>query len=260
MLNSLKRHRRSIGLALVLLAALAAAAWTTLTYAPLPDALAVLQSDAQVSVESGPWWVFRPADGDPRVGLILYPGGLVDERAYAPTARAIAAEGYLVAIVPMPLRLAVLGAERAAAVVEAFPEVESWAIGGHSLGGAMAAQFARRHPDAVQGLVLWAAYPSGSDDLSGSDLQVLSLYATNDGLTSFEEIEGSRLLLPPDAQFVAIEGGNHAQFGAYGPQRGDGVATISREVQQAQIVAGTVGLLQRLEASATLAKVDQTRR
>jgi acetyl esterase/lipase len=256
MINRLKRHRGLLLLAAVVAVALAAVAWFTLTYPPLPEALAAVQSDAQVSVQARPWWVFRPAEGDPRVGLILYPGGLVDERAYAPAARAIAAEGYLVAIVPMPLRLAVLGAERGSAVVEAFPQVGRWAIGGHSLGGAMAAQFARRHPDRVQGLVLWAAYPSGSDDLSGSDLQVLSIYATNDGLTSFEEIEDSRLLLPPHTHFVAIEGGNHAQFGAYGPQRGDGVATIRREAQQAQIVAATVGLLQGLEASAPLAKVD----
>jgi len=260
MLNRLKRHRRAIGLALILLAVFAAVAWTTLTYPPLPEALAALQSDAQVSVQAGPWWVFRPAEDDSSVGLILYPGGLVDERAYAPMARAIAAEGYLVAIVPMPLRLAVLGAERAAAVLKAFPETKQWAVGGHSLGGAMAAQFARRHPDRVHGLVLWAAYPSGSDDLSDSELQVLSLYATNDGLTSFEEIEGSRRLLPPDAEFVAIEGVNHAQFGAYGPQRGDGVPTIGREAQQAQIVAATVALLEKLEANTSLAKVDHNGR
>jgi len=253
MIKSRRRWLVWLVLAIALLAALAAAAWFTLTYPPLPEAVAALQSDAQVSLQAGPWWVFRPAEGEPITGLILYPGGLVDERAYALTARAVAAEGYLVAIVPMPLRLAVLGAERAAEVLKAFPEVERWAIGGHSLGGAMAAQFARRHPDAVQGLVLWAAYPSGSDDLSGSDLQVLSLYATSDGLTSLQEIEDSRRLLPPDTEFVAIEGGNHAQFGAYGPQRGDGVPTIHREAQQAQIVEATVGLLQRLEASARLA-------
>jgi acetyl esterase/lipase len=260
MINRLKRHRGLLLLTVLVVIALAAVAWFSLTYPPLPEALAALQSDAEVSVQAGPWWVFRPAEDDASVGLILYPGGLIDGRAYAPAARAIAAEGYVVAIVPMPLRLAVLGAERGTAVVEAFREVERWAIGGHSLGGAMAAQFARRHPDRVQGLVLWAAYPSGSDDLSASDLQVLSLYATNDGLTSFEEIEDSRLLLPPDTQFVAIEGGNHAQFGAYGPQRSDGVATISREAQQAQIVAATVGLLQELEASAPLAKRDHIRR
>ncbi len=260
MIKSRKRRLTRLVLALLLLAALAAVAWVTLTYAPLPEALAALQSDARVTVQAGPWWVFRPAVGEPRVGLIIYPGGLIDERAYAPAARAIAAEGYLVAIVPMPLRLAVLAAERGRAVVEAFPEVEQWAIGGHSLGGAMAAQFARRHPGLVQGLVLWAAYPSGSDDLSGSDLRVVSIYATSDGLTSLEDIQRSRLLLPPSTESVAIEGGNHAQFGAYGPQRGDGVAAISREAQQAQIVQATVVLLRGLEASAPLAKADHIRR
>lgn len=247
MMNRLRRRWWLVLLAFLALGALTIVAWVAMAPTTMPEALAALESDAQITVETEKWLVFRPLGRAPRVGLVVYPGGLIDPSAYAPTAKAIASEGYLVAIVPMPLKLAVLGADRARGVLEAFPEVAYWAIGGHSLGGAMAAQFARKHPDLVQGLVLWGAYPSGSDDLSTSNVQVVSLYATRDGLTSLQDIERSRPLLPSDAQFVAIEGGNHSQFGWYGPQRGDNQATISRNVQQAQIVEATLDLLRRLE-------------
>ena len=210
------------------------------------EALAALESDARVHVETAPWLVFRPVDQEPPVGLILYPGGRVDPRAYAPTARALAEEGHLVVIVPMPLNLAVFAPGRAAEVMAAFPGVENWAVGGHSLGGAMAANFAHGNPEAVRGLVLWAAYPAGSDALAGYQLAACSIFGTRDGLATPDKIDASRPLLPPDTQWTAIEGGNHAQFGWYGPQSGDNEAIISREEQQAQIVAATLQLLLQL--------------
>jgi pimeloyl-ACP methyl ester carboxylesterase len=162
-------------------------------------------------------------------------------------AREIAEQGYLVVVVPMPLDLAVLGAGRASAVVDAFPEVERWAIGGHSLGGAMAANYAARNPDAIDGLALWAAYPASADDLSDRDLAVVSIYGTEDGLATPDKVNASRALLPADTQWVPIEGGNHAQFGSYGSQRGDNAATIDEQTQRDQVVAATVELLAALE-------------
>jgi pimeloyl-ACP methyl ester carboxylesterase len=129
----------------------------------------------------------------------------------------------------------------------AYPGIESWAIGGHSLGGAMAANYAHSKPEAVQGLVLWAAYPASGDDLSVYKLATSSIYGTRDGLATPDKIDASRPLLPPDTAWTAIEGGNHVQFGWYGPQAGDNEATISREEQQSQIVAATLQLLQRLD-------------
>ena len=211
---------------------------------PAPQALAALEPDARVHVATDPWLIFRPADQDPSVGLILYPGGRVDPRAYAPTARAIAKEGHLVVIVPMPLNLAFLAPGRAAGVIDAFPGVGSWVVGGHSLGGAMAASFVHSNPEEVHGLVLWASYPAGSDDLSSYQLAVSSIYGTRDGLATRDKIDASRPLLPPDTQWIAIEGGNHAQFGWYGLQSGDKDPTISREEQQAAIVEATLQLLQ----------------
>jgi pimeloyl-ACP methyl ester carboxylesterase len=227
-------------------------AWARAQHRPTPEALAALESNTRVEVQlphgtnGSRWLVFRPVGTKPRVALVFYPGGFVDPRAYAPAARAIAVQGYPVVIVPMPLNLAVLGPNRAADVLAAHPEIKHWAVGGHSLGGAMAARYVYRSSSTVEGLVLWAAYPAANDDLSTRALAVASIYGTLDGLATQTKIDASRPLLPPDTQWTAIEGGNHAQFGAYGPQSGDRPATISREAQQERVVAATVALLEKL--------------
>jgi hypothetical protein len=222
--------------------------WATDVPAPMPDAMAALESDDRVTVSQDDWLVFRPVDSEPAVGFIFYPGGRVDPRAYAPVARAIAAEGFLVVIVPMPLNLAVTNANAANDVIAIYPQVEEWAIGGHSLGGAMAARYVYTHPEAVGGLVLWAAYPAETDDLSQrQDLVIASIYGSEDGLATVEKVDSSRALLPAPSSFIAIQGGNHAQFGSYGEQSGDRPATISRQEQQDQVAQATIGVLRDLE-------------
>jgi hypothetical protein len=220
--------------------------WAERTPAPMPEALSALEPDSTMQVTTDRWLAFHPADEEVQAGLILYPGGRVDHRSYAPAAREIAARGYLVVIVPMPLNLAVFAPNAADEVMQAFPNVSVWAMGGHSLGGAMAARYAYGHPSRVQGLVLWAAYPDASSDLSDHDLEVTSISGTLDGLATPEKIAASRPLLPPDTAWVIIEGGNHAQFGWYGPQSGDNPAAITREEQQRQIVQATLRLLEAL--------------
>jgi len=222
--------------------------WASTPAPPMPEALAALQSDDEVQVEMEPWLIFRPLTDNPTVGLVLYPGGRIDPRAYAPAAHALAREGYLVVIVRMPLNLAVFAPDRAADVLAAFPQIDRWAVGGHSLGGAMAARFAYQHPKASQGLLLWAAYPASTDDLSGRTLAVTSIYGTRDGMALGDKTAAARLV-PGNTHWVAIEGGNHAQFGWYGPQSGDGTATISRQEQQRQIVGATLELLSGLADS-----------
>ena len=234
-------------LAALALGALGFVAWASVVPPPAAVALSALASDARVTVTTNDWLVFKPAGSEPDTGLIFYPGGKVDPRAYAPQARAIAAEGFLVVVVPMPLHLAVLAPDRAAAVVAAYPGVRQWAVGGHSLGGSMAAHFAHGHPGTVQGLVLWASYPAGGDDLSATSLQVVSIYGTRDGLVTADKLEASRALLPPGTVWTAIVGGNHGQFGWYGPQSGDTAAAISPEDQQAQTVAASTALLRALK-------------
>ncbi len=218
--------------------------WASNPLPPMAEALAALESDAAVRVAQGEWLVFEPVGAARPTGFIFYPGGRVDPRAYAPYARAIAEQGYLTVIVPMPLNLAVLAPGRAADVIDRFPDVSRWVVGGHSLGGAMAASFAYSHPTQVAGLVLWAAYPADNNSLAGADLPVVSIYGTQDGLATPDKVLASARLLPDDARFVAVEGGNHAQFGWYGSQGGDGEATISRTVQQDQVVAATAALLE----------------
>lgn len=220
--------------------------WLTALADPMPETAAALASDDRVTVETDPWLTFVPVEAS-NTGLVLYPGARVPPEAYAPPARAIAEAGYTTVIPSMPFGLAVLDAAKADEVIAAHPEVERWVISGHSLGGAMAAQHASDRGD-LDGLALWAAYPPGGTDLSTADLLATSIYATADGLTSLEEIETSRAQLPPDTAFVEIAGGNHAGFGWYGEQDGDGTATISREEQQAQVVTAMLELMEEVSS------------
>jgi hypothetical protein len=221
--------------------------WGSTPAQPMPEALTALQSDVQVNITNGKWLTFQPAGEQPSTGLIIYPGGRVDYRAYAPAAQSIASQGYVVVIVPMPLSLAVFKPGAAADVIAVHPEIKYWAVGGHSLGGAMAASFVYTHPAAVEGLVLWASFPAASNDLSDSAVRVLSISGTLDGLSTPTKIAASRLLLPAGTTWVPIQGGDHAQFGWYGPQAGDNAASITRQEQQAQIVQATVDFLSGLK-------------
>ncbi len=220
------------------------AGWALWIPEPMPEALAALQSDAQVQVTTYSWLVFTPTGKTPDHGLIFYPGGRVDARAYAPAARAIAAQGYLVVITPMPLNLAVLAAGRAEQVISAYPQVKHWALGGHSLGGAMAASYVYSHPGAIEDLIFWAAYPANNNSLADrNDVQVTSIAGALDGLATPAKLAASHSLLPATTVWVTIEGGNHAQFGWYGAQSGDNPATISRAEQQQQVIAATLAAL-----------------
>jgi hypothetical protein len=244
--RALKIALISLGL-IVLLAIAGFLIWANNPLDAMPEALAALQSGDLVRVDEAEWIVFEPTGGSADRGLIIYPGGRVDPRAYAPIARAIAEQGYQVVIVPVPLNQAVFGAGSAQEVIAAYPEIEHWAIGGHSLGGAMAARYAYQNPGDIDGLLLWAAYPASSDDLSSQDLDVLSLIGSRDGLGTDEGVAAPRALLPASTLFSVIEGGNHAQFGWYGDQPGDAAASISRAEQKAQIIQATLELIAGLD-------------
>ena len=176
-------------------------------------------------------------------GFIFYSGGLVEPEAYAAHLQPIAEAGYAVFAPKMTLNLAVFNINAADDIIAAHPEIENWIIGGHSLGGAMAAQYTADNDDKIDGLVLWASFPAESTDLSGHDILAASIYGSNDGLASPEEIKRSAERLPNATIFVEIIGGNHAQFGDYGEQSGDQAANISLEEQITQVVKATVGLI-----------------
>ena len=247
-MTALRGRRRRIVLTAILLviAVFAALAYSQLR--PLgelmPAAIAALESDATVRVSRDRWIVFEPTNRDATTGFIFYPGGRVLPAAYAPWVRALAEQGYLSVIVPMPLNLAIFNPDAANDVIAAFPAIQAWVIGGHSLGGVMAARFADSRRDQVDGLALLAAYPEAHIDLSESELAAAAIYGDRDGLVSVAEMETSLGQLPPEAQAVRIEGGNHAQFGWYGEQAGDQPARISRARQQSRVVAALLRALQ----------------
>ena len=246
-MNKLWRKVLIGGLVLLFVAGAGFVLWATNSAQPERQALESLQSVADIRFEQiDSWLVFTPNGSEPTTGLIFYPGGRVDYRAYAPHARDIAAGGFTVVIVPMPLNLAVFGINRAENVITAFPVIDQWVVGGHSLGGAMAAEFTSNNQKKIDGLLLWASYPGSNTDLSALDLPILSVFASNDGLATLEDIDDSRDRLPENTSFVEITGGNHAGFGWYGDQNGDGVASLSQQEQQSQIVQATVAFMQAL--------------
>lgn len=234
---------------LLLLVLIAAIVFLTNSSQAEAEALAALESDDQVRVVDEGWLSFSPRDARAEVGLVFYPGGLVPAEAYAPLAREVAAAGYLVALVRMPLKLAVLNSEGGGAVIKAHSEIGRWVIGGHSLGGSMAARFAAQHAREIDGLLLLAAWPEEGVDLSASGMPVSVVYGSEDGLATPAEVLAAAPRLPADTEFVRIEGGNHAQFGRYGRQNGDNEARIPPEAQQEQTVAATVRLLQATGAA-----------
>jgi hypothetical protein len=245
----LKKHYWLVILGVISAVFIGFLAWALIIPSPMPEALSALQSDNQVMVSTEQWIVFQPTQQVPSTGFIIYPGGRVDPRAYAPQAHEIASQGYLVVIIPMPLNLAVFGSGRASSVIQAYPYIEKWVIGGHSLGGSMAASYAYNHNNQIDGLVLWASYPASSNNLSGTTIDTASISASLDGLSTPEKIDASRSLLPTDTTWVQIKGGNHAQFGWYGAQSGDNHATISRIEQQTQVVQSTLNLLNSVSNS-----------
>lgn len=240
-------RRRNVGIALLVVLAVAVVGWLWYTQPQpvLPEATASLASTPEVAfAENDGHLEWAPADGDYSTGLVIYPGGKVPAEAYGPLAQRIAAEGYLVAITPMPFNLAVFGIGAADAVIAAHPEVATWAMAGHSLGGSMAAQYTSDHLDTIEGLAFWASYPA--TDLSAAPISVTSIYGTEDPGAARMSGPEARAQLPPDTVFVPIEGGNHEQMGWYTGQPNDGVATIAREEQQRLVAEATVQMLETI--------------
>ncbi len=234
--------------ALLVLAVAAFVIWGLTPLGPEPKALSLMESGRGVKVtETSYGWDFAPASDEPSAGVVFYPGGHVDARSYSQYARDLAAKGYLVSITKMPLSLAVLRPKAAADVLAAHPEVKTWVIAGHSLGGAMATTFAEDNQDSIDGIVLMAAYPAG-DDLSDNEQQAVDLLGTNDTVVDRAAWEASLPHMPRDTIVWDIQGGNHAGFGDYGPQPGDSPATITNYEQIDVTVAQTIRLLERLGA------------
>lgn len=205
-----------------------------------PDALAAVAPGADVTVTEldGGDVVFEPDEAS--VGFIFYPGGKVEHNAYRPLMAALADAGVMCVLVKMPFNLAVFDINAADGIRESYPEIERWYIGGHSLGGSMAASYLADNADSFAGLVLLGSYSTA--DISDSSLEVLSVYGSEDRVLNREKYEDNRANLPVGFSELVIEGGCHAYFGSYGHQDGDGEPSISAEEQIALTVEAIIGL------------------
>lgn len=215
--------------AAVLIAAAVCAAYLGDYYRADMDAVAAFASDGTVAMhtsEKGDL-VWEPEQA--LSGLIFYPGGKVEHTAYIPLMRELSSRGILCVLVEMPFRLAVFDMDAAEGIREEFPQIESWYIGGHSLGGAMAASYLSDCADSFDGLILLGSY--AAEDLSETELSVLSVYGSEDMVMNSEKYEQSKINLPEDFEEVIIDGGCHAYFGMYGEQEGDGTPSITNEEQ-----------------------------
>lgn len=232
-----KSEKRVIGImaATILLAAMLFA-WKIYAndyYRATDTAKKSLLGNAQVEVtEEKDCYVFTPIleAGQPEKGIVFYPGGKVDERAYAPILLELAESGYEIYLIKMPAKLAVFGMNEAETIFKTAPHIKEWTMMGHSLGGAMAASFSASHDDEVDTLVLLAAY--STKDLKELDIKVYSFYGTEDKVLNMEKYEEYKDNLPEDVVEEVIEGANHANYGNYGIQEGDGEASITSEEQQ----------------------------
>ena len=222
--------------------------WATYARPPLLEAVAALESDERVEVTQAPWLTFTSAQTAPDTGFIFYPGGRIDPKGYAPLMQSIAAEGYLVVVPEMPINMAVFDATIADEIVAAHPEISNWAIGGHSVGGTMAAQYTKAHLETIDGLVIWASYPADNADLSDAELPVTLIYGTQDPRVNDESVAARKQLLPANTNYVRIEGGDHHQFGAYEIKPEEHHAIMGADEQQEIIIQTTLSVLNAISA------------
>ncbi len=237
------------GLATLGLVLVAALAWWLTPFEATERALTSMESDGSVRVVASTSAItMTPTGTRTGIGLIFQPGARIDARAYAHILRPIAEAGHHVVIVKQPLGVAFLATGFAPDWAADHPEIGSWVVAGHSLGGVVAADNAA-DTDSINDLVLWASLPASN--LSDRGFAALSVYGSDDGLTSTDEIRASVDDLPPTTTFVAVGGAVHSHFGDYGPQPGDGEPGITREEAQLLIVRATLEFLARRASGAT---------
>lgn len=223
-------------LAVVIVGFLGFYIWSEQTYSATEKLTKTVNlEDDPLIEEKNDWLIFESANSNGK-GLILYPGAKVEVEAYGYIGKSLSDKGYTVVIPKMPFHIAFFGINEADKIINDFDQTLDWYLSGHSLGGVAAASYTYDHQDEVKGVIFLASYPTKSSDFSNSDMPILSIYAENDGLATGDDIEKSKKLLPDTTTFHKIDGGNHAGFGVYGPQKGDRKASISTWKQQDEII------------------------
>lgn len=218
-------------LTLIILAFGAFYTWSRFTYEP-SEALKKQVNIEQVEHKNDVY-TFEAPKSD--TGIILYPGAKVEPLAYAYIGDALMKKGYSVFIPDMPFSFAIFNLNKAQDIIKDHQTIKHWYIGGHSLGGAAASMFAEKNQSKLDGLFFLASYPA-SDALKQSSLKVLSISGEKDGLATQEKIKKSKTNLPSQTVYQEIKGGNHAQFGMYGKQKGDQPADIPALSQQNDLI------------------------
>lgn len=208
------------------------------SYEPTIEAVSATNSTMMVEVvNQKDYLAFLPKEATGKNGLIFYQGGKVEAEAYAPLMQELAGKGIPSYLVHMPFNLAIFDINAADAVIREESDVVNWYLAGHSLGGAMASSYAEKNEDQLAGLILLASY--SAVDLTEEDLSTLMIYGTADEVMNKETYEENRSFVP-NAKELVLEGGNHAQFGDYGEQAGDGTATMSAYEQLKKTVEAIV--------------------
>lgn len=178
-----------------------------------------------------------------KVGFLFYPGGKVGLNAYGELLTRVAARGFFCVVTGMPVNLAVLNPNAADKYIEKyreeFPNIETWYIGGHSLGGTIACKHAINRPGVYKGVVFLAAHPDKDDDMNVTDMKALSIYGSIDGVLNRKRHKENYKNFPKDLHEVVIEGGNHGNFGTYGFQNGDRTSLVDR-IHQIDITAKAI--------------------
>ncbi len=205
----------------------------------------ILISNKEVEVILNDDYISFVPQKDYNQALIFYQGAKVEEEAYAPMIKDLAEKGILCFIIRMPFNFALMNINAASDIIEEFSENDlQWYLAGHSLGGAMAANYASKNQQSLKGVILLSAYSTNNLE----DLEVLTIYGDNDLVLNKEKYESCKNNLPTDFQEVIIAGGNHANFGYYGFQKNDGEATISKEEQIALTIEEIIKFMGRENA------------
>jgi Alpha/beta hydrolase family len=244
-INSKKRLFLIIILTVVLIGVISFLYYASDYYRADNAALAALNSNSTYNVNnSADSITFTPTGNKSTTGIIFYPGGKVQAEGYSVLASKLAANGYTTSIVKMPFNLAFFGVNKADEVIASHPEITSWVMAGHSLGGVFASDYAVNHPEKIKGVIYLAAYPSAN--ASNATFKALSIRGSQDALTTGEDISANLNKFPANTTFVTITGGNHYNVGDYGVQAGDNNSTITRKQQQRETINYILEFLKNL--------------
>lgn len=210
--------------------------WLSSYYAPTSQAESYLKStnSVEVSIDNN-FICFTPTNTKPKKGFILYPAAKVDAKAYSQICSMIASKGYKVVAVDMPFNYPLFGKNKADEVIKKYSDIESWVIGGDSLGGFVATRYVNSNISKIDGVVLISSYPLDSY-LKEINMNVLSIWGSKDGVINFQSLIDAKQKLPNKTTYTEIEGANHSQFGDYGTYKSDEQALINADAQNKKLL------------------------